>query len=202
MTLSVLGAIIDTVVGSVFMEIDVKPSTWAAIEKLNLGKEDLEKLLQAIDFTKKNGMGDTFENVIREFQTNSNFFVNIMKNSAMSQRFGEDFEFAKLMVTKINPNTILGFKLSMLLPKRELRESNPKLFNKILEQRNFFVNYFKNECDLSLEAFPSAKVKSICEMGFMRKEEIAIIKEKRSKEVNKFATKNDYNRGTYTLEKY
>ena len=183
------------------MEKEVKPSTLAAIEKLNLGKEDLEKLAQVIDFTRKNRMGDTFENVIREFQTNSNFFVNIMKNSAMSQRFGEDFEFAKLMVTKINPNAILGFKLSMLLPKGEWRESNPKLFNKILEQRNFFVNYFENECDLSLEAFPSAKVKKICEMGFMTKKEIAVIKEKRSKEVNKFATKNDYTRGSeYTFE--
>ena len=39
-------------------------------------------------------------------------------------------------------------------------------------------------------------VKSICEMGFMRKEEIAAIKEKRSKELNKNAAKNDYTRGS------
>ena len=159
-------------------------------------------LLEVLSFTKRNGCVDSFRNAIREIKSDSSYFAKFMKREVINKKYGEDFEFAKLMVTKINPNTILGFKLSMLLPKRELRESNPKLFNKILEQRNFFVNYFENECDLSLEAFPSAKVNSICEMGFMTTKEIAIIREKRSKEVNKYATKNDYNRGTYTLEKY
>jgi predicted HTH domain antitoxin len=196
--LAVLGVIIDTVIGRMFKEIDVKPSTWAAIEKLNLGKEDLEKLAQVIDFARKNRMGDTFETVIKEFQTNSDLFVNIMKISSMSREFGDDFEFAKLMVTKINPNAILAFK-PMFLPLKGKKLN--ELDDETSEKRKFFVNYFENECDLSLDAFPNVKVKKICEMGFMTKKEFARILEKRNKELNKYAAKSDYTRGSgYTFE--
>ena len=198
----VWGAIIDIVKRKHFMEKKNENESLEFFKDLNLETKDLAILLEVLSFTKRNGCVDSFRNAIREIKSDSSYFAKFMKREVINKKYGEDFEFAKLMVTKINPNTILGFKLSMLLPKRELRESNPKLFNKILEQRNFFVNYFENECDLSLEAFPSAKVNSICEMGFMTTKEIAIIREKRSKEVNKYATKNDYNRGTYTLEKY
>ena len=110
----------------------------------------------------------------------------------------DDFEFAKLMVTKINPNAILAFK-PMFLPLKGKKLN--ELDDETSEKRKFFVNYFENECDLSLDAFPNVKVKKICEMGFMTKKEIARIHEKRNKELNKYAAKSDYTRGSgYTFE--
>ncbi len=183
------------------MEKEIRKSTWQAIEKFNLKNEELALLSEVFDFASRNGLGDSFENSIREINSDSNLFSKVMQKDAMRRKYGENFEFAKLMVTKINPNTILAFKLTMLLPKKELKEENPKVFNQILANRSFFVNFFKNDCDLSLSAFPNVKVSKICEMGFMKKDEIKQIKEKRSAEINKFAAKSDYNRAdTYTLE--
>ena len=202
LTLICLGVIIDFVIRGENMEKEIRKSTWQAIEKFNLKNEELALLSEVFDFASRNGLGDSFENSIREINSDSNLFSKVMQKDAMRRKYGENFEFAKLMVTKINPNTILAFKLSMMLPKRELKDTNPELCVKILKRREFFVNFFKNDCDLSPSAFPNVKVSKICEMGFMKKDEIKQIKEKRNKEVNKNISKNDYNRGTYTFEKY
>lgn len=181
-----------------FKENDLK----FLVEDLNLRGKDLNYVYEVLSFSKKIGCLDSSKNAIKEIKSDSSFFVRFMKRELINKKYGEDFEFAKLMVTKINPNTILAFNLSMIRPTKSLQENNPTKFKEVSERREFFANYFMNDCDLSQAAFPNPKVSLICKMGFLRKEEVEVIMKKRYKELHKFASKNDYNRGQYTLEKY
>lgn len=167
---------------------------------LNLETKDLVILLEVLSFTKRNGCVDSFRNAIREIKSDSSYFAKFMKREVINKKYGEDFEFAKLMVTKLNPNTILAFNLSMLHPTRYLRENDPKKYSEIVERRDFFANYFMNDCDLTQAAYPNARVSSICKMGFLRESEIDAIMHKRNQDLHKNAAKNDYTRGTYTLD--
>lgn len=86
------------------------------------------------------------ELAIKQVCDNSKYFIDRVSKCELKN----NFKFAKIMVTKVNPNTISAFDKRMYLPtKEEFESKNVEVVEKKLERRRFFADFFMNKCDLN-----------------------------------------------------